>query len=160
MSVDMFLKLDGVEDESKDGTYSGEIDILGWNWGATQTGTAHRGGGAGTGKVSYQDITVQKYPSKSTPVVLQHLSSGKHFPTATLICRKSGEEPLEYLKIEMENVFITSYQTGGSAGTELPIESVSLNFEKFKLIYEPQDEKGGGSGAVEFGWDIAANVQT
>jgi len=33
MAVDMFLKIDGVEGESRDETHQKEIDILSWSWG-------------------------------------------------------------------------------------------------------------------------------
>ena len=33
MAVDMFLKLDGIEGESKDAKHAGEIDIESFAWG-------------------------------------------------------------------------------------------------------------------------------
>ena len=41
------------------------------------------------------------------------------------------------LKINMSDVMITSYQTGGSAGSDtVPTESLSLNYEKIKPTYK------------------------
>lgn len=50
MAVDMFLKLEGISGESKDSSHKGEIDILAWSWGMTNSGTAHVGGGAEIGR--------------------------------------------------------------------------------------------------------------
>jgi type VI secretion system secreted protein Hcp len=41
MAVDMFLKLDGVNGESKDKVHGKEIDVLSWSWGMTNSGSAH-----------------------------------------------------------------------------------------------------------------------
>ena len=60
MAVDMFLKLDGVNAESKDKVHGKEIDVLSWSWGMANSGTAHLGGGAGAGKVNVQDLCVSK----------------------------------------------------------------------------------------------------
>ena len=39
MAVDVFLKLGDVKGESKDSKHEGEIDVLSWSWGVSQTGT-------------------------------------------------------------------------------------------------------------------------
>ncbi len=48
MAVDMFLKIDDVEGESVDDVHAGEIDVLSWSWGMSQSGTTHGGPGGGT----------------------------------------------------------------------------------------------------------------
>ena len=52
MAMDMFLKIEGVDGESRDDKHAGEIDVLAWSWGMTQSGSMHVGGGGGSGKVS------------------------------------------------------------------------------------------------------------
>ena len=61
MSQDMFLKIEGINGESQDAKHKGEIDVLSWSWGASQSATTHMGGGGGSGKASFQDIHVTKY---------------------------------------------------------------------------------------------------
>ncbi len=48
-AVDYFLKIDGIEGESNDHKHKGEIEILSWSMGATQSGTHAFGGGGGAG---------------------------------------------------------------------------------------------------------------
>jgi type VI protein secretion system component Hcp len=43
MSVDMFLKIKGVDGESVDSVHAKEIDIAAWSWGMSQSGTTHVG---------------------------------------------------------------------------------------------------------------------
>ena len=47
MAMDMFLEVIGVKGESRDKTKKEKMDILAWSWGASNSGTAHVGGGAG-----------------------------------------------------------------------------------------------------------------
>jgi type VI secretion system secreted protein Hcp len=159
MAVDMFLKLEGINGESEDAKHSQEIDILGWNWGMSNTGTAHLGGGAGTGKANFQDLSVTKYVDlASTPLMLS-CAQGKHVTTATLTCRKAGgENPLEYLIITMTEVMVSNIQHGGSSGDERTTEMITLNFEKLEVKYNEQSKTGGSGGASpEFKWDILKN---
>lgn len=157
MAVDMFLKLDGIKGESSDDKHKGEIEILSWSWGASQTGTMHHGSGGGAGKVNVQDITVTKYIDRSTPLLLQQCFKGAHFKEALLTVRKAGGAALEYIKLKMSEVIISSVSVGGSGGEERLTENVGLNFGKVQLDYTPQKPDGGADAAVQFGWDIAAN---
>ena len=158
MAVDMFLKIDSVDGESRDKAHGKEIDVLAWSWGMSNSGSAHVGGGAGAGKVNVQDLSFTKYIDKSTPDLLLACCNGKHFDKATLIVRKAGATPVEYLKIKMQEVFVTAVSTGGSGGEDRLTENVSLNFAVVNVDYTPQDAKGAAGTAIPFGWDIAANA--
>lgn len=157
MAVDMFLELEGVKGESVDKTHKGKIDILAWSWGVSNSGTYHQGTGGGAGKASFQDISITKYIDAASAELMLYCANGKHFKKGKLIVRKAGENPLEYIIIELENVLVTSYSTGGSGGEERLTENVSLNFQKIKATYWTQSEKGGKGDSHDFGWDIAAN---
>jgi type VI secretion system secreted protein Hcp len=161
MAVDMFLKLDGVKGEAQDDKHKGEIDVLAWSWGMSQSGTMHTGGGGGGGKVSVQDLSITKYIDKSSPVLMMYCSNGKQFKDGLLTVRKAGgDKPLEYLKIKMTEVIVTAYSTGGSGGQDLLTENVSLNFAEVDVEYQPQKQDGSpDGGAIKYGWDIAKNVK-
>src|SRR5437763_13199723 len=119
MAVDMFLKIDGVDGESKDKKNSKQIDVLAWSWGMSNSGSAHVGGGAGAGKVNVQDVSVTKYVDSSSPKLMLACCNGTHYANALLTVRKAGgDSPVEYIKIKMEEVFITSVSTGGSGGED------------------------------------------
>lgn len=158
MAVDLFLELEGVKGESKDSAHTDKIELMSWQFGASQQGTMHAGGGGGAGKAMFQDLTIQKYVDSSSPTLWQHLTTGNHFATGKLIQRKAGGEKLEYFTIELKKVLISSISTGGSDGEDRLMESLTLNFEEFKLSYTPQKDDGTGDAAVEFSWNIAENV--
>ena len=153
----MFLKLDGVKGESQDKAHGKEIDILAWSWGMSNSGSAHEGGGAGSGKVSVQDLSVTKYIDSSSAPLMLSCCDGSHFDTAVLTVRKAGEKPVEYVTIKLQEVLITSVSTGGDGGNDRLTENVTLNFAKVKVEYLPQEAKGGKGTMIPFSWDIAAN---
>jgi len=159
MAMDMFIKIGDVKGEAKDSVHKEEIDVLAWSWGASNSGSAHVGGGAGAGKVNVQDISFTKYIDKATPDLLLATCDGKHFPEAILTVRKAGEHPLEYLIITLTEVLVTSLSTGGSGGEDRLTENVTLNFAKFKLAYKEQAAAGAAAAAPSVGWDIGANIK-
>jgi len=157
MAVDMFLKLDGIKGESADAKHKDEIQIQSFSWGMTQAGTHGFGGGGGAGKVSVQDISIVKLVDKSSPELMLACANGKHIKDGLLTVRKAGEKPLEYMKIKLTDVLVSSVQEAGN-GHELLSESVSLNFAKFQVEYQQQSHDGSAQGGpVMMGWDIKAN---
>ena len=157
MAVDMFLKLTGVDGESKDKVYGMQIDILAWSWGCSNSGSGHVGGGSGAGKVNVQDISITKWVDSSSPSLVLACCNGDHYDEGNLIIRKAGGSPVDYLMSKLTEVFLTSVSTGGSGGEDRLTENVSLNFSKFNLFYTPQDAKGAAGTPMPAGWDIAAN---
>ena len=158
MAVDMFLKIDDIEGESVDDVHAAEIDVLSWSWGMTQSGTTHSGPGGGSGKVNVQDLSFVHYVDKASANLMKMCCNGKHFEEATLVVRKSGEMPLEYLIITMKGGLISSVSTGGSGGEDRITENVTLNFSEFKTEYVPQMADGSGDASVIVGWNIATNL--
>ncbi len=154
MAADMFLSLDGIKGESSDSKHKGEIDILSFSWGMAQMGSGHRGTGSGTGKVDIADITITKFIDKASPSLMTACATGEHIAKGKFTVRKSGGTPLDYLTLDMEKIFVSSYQTGGSGG-ELLMETIALNFVKVKLEYWTQTDKGAKGENANFSWDIA-----
>jgi type VI secretion system secreted protein Hcp len=153
----MFIQIGALKGESVDKTHAGEIDVLAWSWGMSNSGSAHVGGGAGAGKVNVQDLSITKYIDKSTPDLLLTCCNGKHHDSAVLIVRKAGEKPLEYLKITMTEVLITSVSTGGSGGEDRLTENVTLNFAAVKVDYVEQKKDGSAGDKPSMNWNIAEN---
>ena len=159
MAVDMFIKIGDIKGESVDSKHAGEVDVLAWSWGLSQSGTTHTGGGGGAGKVSVQDLSFTKYVDKGSTALILGCCSGKHYDSALLTVRKAGDKPLEYLKITLKEVIISSISTGGSGGEDRITENVSLNFAEFKTEYTEQTKDGSGGATAEAAWNIAENVK-
>ncbi len=154
----MFLVLNGIKGESEDKTYKDQIDVLAWSWGLSQSGTMHMGKGGGAGKANFQDISITKYVDNSSATLMNKIATGEHIADGKIVVRKAGGKPLEYFVIELKEVMVTSYSTGGSGGEDRLTENITLNFAKVRTVYKTQDDKGGAGAEVEFKWDIPANV--
>ena len=159
MAVDMFLKLAGIDGESSDSLHAGEIDVLAWSWGASQSGTMHLSSGGGAGKVSVQDLSVTKYVDSASHNLLMRCHKGDHIEEGILTVRKAGGDPLEYVVITMKKILVSSVSTGGSGGEDRLTENVTLNFKEFEYAYTPQLPDGSGDAAKEFKWDIPGNIE-
>lgn len=160
MAVDMFLKLDGIKGESLDSKHKDEIQIESFSWGLAQVGSSAHGSGAGAGKVNVGDISISKVLDKSTPELMLACCTGKHIPSGLITVRKAGEKPLEYLKIKLTDILISGVQNSGGGGHDSLMESLSLNFSKFQVEYQPQGKDGSAlGGPVLAGWDVKQNVK-
>jgi type VI secretion system secreted protein Hcp len=140
-AVDMFLKLDGVKGESHDAKHLDEIEISSFSWGVSQAGAFGTGGG-GSGKVAVHDISITKRSDVATPALLKSCASGKHIATGLITVRKAGEKPVEYLKIKLVDVLISSVQMGGHS-TSIPQDQVSLDFHEATFTVWPLLATGG-----------------
>jgi type VI secretion system secreted protein Hcp len=157
MAVDVFLKLGDIKGESKDDKHAGEIDVLSWSWGISQTGTMGHGGGGGAGKANFSDLNFMHNVDKASPVLMKACATGEHIKEGTLVSRKAGKGQQEYLIMKLNEVFVTSIQPSGSS--EHPTESVSLNFSKIDLEYKPQKEDGSLDAGVHFLYNIKTNKE-
>jgi type VI secretion system secreted protein Hcp len=137
MAVDMFLKIDGIDGDSSAHKHKGEIELLSFSWGLSNK-TSSSGGGGGAGKPVIQDFTVVKEIGSSSPHLMEKCCSGEHIPSVSLTLA-SKETKQEYLKIKLEDVLISSYQTGGSGGS-VPMDQVSFSFRSVDI--QAADRKG------------------
>jgi type VI secretion system secreted protein Hcp len=157
----MFINMGGTikgESIDKDQGPKGDIDVLAWSWGMSQSGTTHMGGGGGSGKASFQDLSFTKYVDSATNALMTALAKGTHIDKVELMVRKAGEGQKKYIFITMEQVLVTSLSTGGSGGEDRLTENVTLNFAKVNFAYTPQNAKGTVAGDKTFAYDIAGNA--
>jgi type VI secretion system secreted protein Hcp len=157
-SVDYFLKIDGIDGESKDDKHKGEIDLESFSFGGTQAISSRTGGGGGAGKVSLQDFHLVMTVSKASPKLFLHCCNGAHIKSAVLVARKAGKEQQEYLKITLSDCIVSSFAGGGaSAADVVPVDQVALNFAKIEMEYKEQKADGSLAGPLKTGWDLKAN---
>ncbi|WP_256645128.1 Hcp family type VI secretion system effector [Thermomonas paludicola] len=154
MASDIFLKIDGIDGESADSKHKGEIDVLAWSFGASNSGSMAYGGGGGTGKVAFQDMTITKRIDKSSPKLLEHCANGKHIKKAVLIARKQGGAQMDYVKVTLSDLLVSSISLAGSGDDS---ETISLNFGHIEYIYTAQKSDGSKEGDTGMKWNIKKN---
>jgi type VI secretion system secreted protein Hcp len=133
------------------------VEVLSWSWGVAQSGSLSHGGGAGAGKVSFNDFNFTHRIDKASPVLLKACATGEHIKEATITVRKAGKGQHEFLIIKMNDIIVTSVSSSASAAESSTAESVALQFAKVALEYSPQKADGSLDAALHFKYDIKGN---
>ena len=159
MATDIFAKIGDIKGESLDDKHKGEIDVLSWSWGVTQSGTMGHGGGGGEGKANFNDFNFTHHVDKSSPVLLKACATGEHIKEATITVRKAGKGQQEFLIIKMNDIIITGVAPSGAGDGAATAEHVALQFAKVDLEYKPQKADGSLDAGVHFKYDIKGNKE-
>lgn len=155
MGVDYFLKIDGIQGESTDAKHKGEISILSWSWGETQT--AAPGAGEGAGKVSMQDFRFSKAVDKASPNLFLACANTQRIKDAVLSCRKAGASQ-DFLTFTLSDVTVSSYEIVGNSGAVVdPTEQLALHFAKIEFNFVEQKPDGSMGASTKAGWDVKNN---
>jgi len=155
----MFMKIDGANGESKDSNHKNWSDIISFSWGATQPGNMASGGGLGAGKASFNDLHVVARIDKAAPAVMKHCASGKHLGRVELSVCKAGGQQVEYTKITLEDVLVSSVQLSGELNSESVVVNYAFQAAKIKQQYWEQTEQGGKGAESLVAWDIKQNAE-
>jgi type VI secretion system secreted protein Hcp len=173
-TVDMFLKLDGIDGESTDSKHSKEIEIDAFHLGVVQTGkTASATGGGGAGKVRGEDILFRARPSTASPNLYLYCCNGQPITKGTFTIRVAGKDQQERIVYKFNNALVSSYRTtigfdrsgdawdieAGGAGADdwIQWEYFSLNLADFQVAYSAQKPDGTMAGAITKGWNFTTN---
>jgi type VI secretion system secreted protein Hcp len=159
MASDIFAKIGDIKGESLDDKHKGEIEILSWSWGVTQSGTMAHGGGGGEGKANFNDFNFTHHIDKASPVLLKACATGEHIKEATVTVRKAGKGQQEFLIIKMNDIIITGVAPSGAGDGAATAEHVALQFAKVDLEYKPQKQDGSLDAGVHFKYDIKGNKE-
>jgi len=159
MPSDIFAKIGDIKGESLDDKHKGEIEVLSWSWGVTQSGTMAHGGGGGEGKANFNDFNFTHHIDKASPVLLKACATGEHIKEATITVRKAGKGQQEFLIIKMNDILITGVAPSGAGDGAATAEHVALQFAKVDLEYKPQKQDGSLDAGVHFKYDIKGNKE-
>lgn len=154
----VFLKLDGIEGESKDDRHAKEIDVAAWSLGVTNSGSTHSGGGGGAGRATFTDLAVTKLLDKASPALMLAVATGRHLRSGRLTVTGVGPRPLEYLVVDLEDVRVTSCLLADAADPERPTENVALAYGKIHVAYTQQSPTGAPGTVSELTWDLVHNT--
>jgi type VI secretion system secreted protein Hcp len=158
--VDMFLKLEGVEGESKDAAGKGGwIQIDGFRLNATSPRDSFTNQAAGGVRMS--NMTIRAKIDKSTPKLFSKISMNEKIPKATLSCRKAGKDQFEYFKITLTEVLVAKVQAGelqASGSDVIPACEFDLAYGRIEMEAKEQTEKGPTSGPVVFAFNLMTNA--
>ena len=155
MTMQIFLKLDGVEGESADAHHKGEIELLGWTWGAGGL-PADDGDSVAKDGAPYARLVLRKHVDLASPVLMQWGAEARHIPSGVLTTRRATGG--EFLVVRMTDVRVISIAAVVAADDNQAMESLTLGFGKIEIEYRPALPNGSLGESRAFHWDFAANA--
>lgn len=140
--ADMFIKFEGIKGESVDSKHKDEVDVLSWSWGVLGATADAKGK---LRAACAEQMSLSKYVDISSPQLVNAATLGTAMATARLVVRSSGNNPIEYLVIDLGGVTVKAVaQSAG--GDSRVLENVSLAFTSAKITYTAQSLTGGVGG--------------
>ena len=139
-SADAFIKFEGVglEGESVDAQHMNETDVLDFSWSMANNGNVQLGSDAPQVRPRFSDLSILIEAVRPLEKLTELLANGKHITKATLVIRKHGSSPLEFMTFIIEDIIVSDVNWGVESGSDgIPLARVSLNFSKFKTIFKP-----------------------
>ncbi|MFV3126339.1 Hcp family type VI secretion system effector [Niveispirillum sp. KHB5.9] len=159
MAYDMFIDIDGIPGESTDSKLKDKIDVFGFSWGVAQQGSLSHGNTNAVGKADIRSLRFLKRTDASSHLLFINCVTGAYIKQATLIVRKQGGNPLEFLKIQMSDIFVESFELTGKPRSDNthPEEEVGLAFSTIKMLYARQKDERTLDAYKEVGWSVKEN---
>ncbi len=159
--VDVFLRLDGIQGECADVRHRNEIVVVSWEHAmpreaAAATPVLRLGArivpaGAVAGAAAQSpSLTFTKRVDTSSPTLAAAQVSQQKIPLAVLVVRRAGTTQLEFLKLTMHDVVISTYSIScATASDAIPTETVGLSFSSIDWEYTPQKADGSAGTPVQ-----------
>ena len=139
---------------------AGPIDVLSWKHGFTVPPSPNGDDGPPKekkhGRCDHADLTISKYLDRASPTFNQWASAATPIPKAVVTISQSAKAdgaPVRFYTLDLEDVLITSRKVKSGHPAELPIETLTLHYNKIKWTYQVQGVKGNQS----VGWDLEKN---
>ncbi len=152
-----FIKYDGIDGESTDSKHDKWIDVLSVDWGAYRSGGGATGETRSRGEAVVGDMTITMVFEKSSVKLLEKCLMGQVIPKLEIeLTATYGGSRATYLKYELINVMITSFQFQASGNDDAgpPTVVIGNNFEEIKVTYTEFDDAGNSKGNVEVEYKI------
>lgn len=159
MALSGNILIPDIAGESRRADHEEEIDIMSIDWGMSQASNMQQGSGRTSSRATVNPIGISKLYDASSPYLSLACMQGKAFDEVIISFRQdSGEAHLDYLKITLTNVVISSYSLNGSAMGEEISDSFTLSFEEVKVIYSVQADDHSSGDEHEIEYNLSAGV--
>jgi type VI secretion system secreted protein Hcp len=152
----VFLKIPGITGSSTTVGHVGEIPLLTFDFGITNSAKISSGGGGGSGKAAFAPITFTARTSQASPDLFKSAVSGQHLASAVIAVARKGSRNA-FLTITLTEVLISGYELAADPAGGLPLDQVSLVFGKIQYSFAPQRPDGSIGTANTTGWDVTTN---
>jgi|JI10StandDraft_1071094.scaffolds.fasta_scaffold308780_2 type VI secretion system secreted protein Hcp len=164
MSLDIYIKIAGVDGESSDSTHQGWIEIQNISTGISlpfsNTSYSSTGGGTNTGRADFDYITFTKFMDNASVKLQEYCATGKTCATVEIhFCQAGdGQEKHSYMTYKLKDAVISRYSVSASQhDTTRPMESISLAYGNIELGYKKLEDAGSAGAEVKFEYSLKEN---
>lgn len=133
------------------------IDVLSIDWGSNKPGGGATGQSRRRGGVIVEDMRLTMEYEKSSVKLLEKLNMGEVIPKLEIEQTSNyGGSRATYLKYELTNVQVTSFEVSGAAEDGgPPTVTIANNFEEYKVTYTEYNSDGSTNGGnAETTWKV------
>jgi len=151
------------EDDAKD---AGAIEVSSYGFGVNMVATQSRsdGGGATTGRATFDSFTCEKGIDTATTKLVELCCKGTAIKKAVLHLYRQGEGSdsgvVKYAMVVFGHCVITKVGVSGG-GDDLPKETLEFNYGVISYYYQATDHETGkavdGKAPDKFGWTTISN---
>jgi type VI secretion system secreted protein Hcp len=156
---EFFMDIDGIPGDAATAGFEKTIAVLDWSWGVTSS-ISPTNTGSGASKSKPQPFIFVARTSSASPKLFLACAEGSHIKTAKLSARTIGAQPLVYLTIKLQNLYVTSYQAAPAPTDAFPLDVARLEYGAVTITYTPQNPAGGLGTPVTAGFDFMQNAAT
>jgi len=161
MSLDAFIKIDGIPGESTDKKHQDWISVRSYSIGVEQKTSSykHDQGGAPVGRAEFDDLTITKGVDIASPLLFKACAKGTHIKEIIMQLHRAGGDKVLYMEYKLTNSIISSWKPYGDEEHPMSVETVSFNPGKIELVYSQQNREGIPTKNISAGWDLEANYE-
>jgi type VI secretion system secreted protein Hcp len=153
----MYAKFEGVEGEATLGGYEGWVEVDEFMHGMQlSVDIGSIGGGGLAGRPEHFAVQLVKDIDRSTPHLADALNRGAPFARVTVdfLTAEPGSA-VWYLRMDMQEVYVTSYESTASVDGSRLREVFRLLYAKVEVTYREFDSQGRPAAEHVWGWDVS-----
>jgi type VI secretion system secreted protein Hcp len=147
--TDYFLQIEGLHGRE----FEDPLPLLSWSFGEKNSSGTFLNNGPEAGKLQMLAFSFTKGIDWGSPKLFLACAEGKHISAAILTCRTAGGEQIEFMKVKLSDVLVSSYE---STSGDFPSETVTLSFAKIEYEYKGQKPDGSRGSTVKVEFDVSA----
>lgn len=149
-TVDVFMKIDGVEGESTASGYAGQVDVKSFGFQLENSAS----GGSGQGSTTVGTFKLTKLVDKSSPVLAKRAAAGLSTVVAFSFVRPTPAGAKQFMAVKVAG-FVKHWEVGGEREPAM-LERVELRPSRYCIAYRPVDASGGLGGEIKFSHNVVS----
>jgi type VI secretion system secreted protein Hcp len=170
-TLDIFVKLDGIDGESTVLGHENETVVLSYEQSIEHPAPPLAGGGAAAGRPTFSGVRFRKPVDKGSIPLLLACAAGSHIKDAHFTFRRPGTG-LDFYKVTLDEVLVTHIVQRAGVGAQYPLsfdtlatgpdsagllDEVTLSYTRIHWEYQPVGPSGAPAPSVKEGWDLKLN---